>query len=403
MRAFAIVHGQPRLDGECCESLRANEPLSELGCEQMRLVAKRLLELGFKGRVYTSPYSVALESAEIISDIIDCTYAPLPCLRERFLINENTESLKGLSSEEILKKYKRVTFPFDMPYPWWSTDAERAPHVVVRLKEGLTPIFEEKRDEDILFIGHSSTVIGLRELFHPRGYKCGMHWDGSVTLLYSTGGDSFTYDVSHLPRELVTSGKLTLEESLARLEKSIADTIEAFDTCGSRVLHIGDTLSPNYPIYKHIIDSVKPDIIIHTGDMADELKAGRIESQREIWAATVPKIINIMRESGARVIVVPGNNDVESKLSELCPDFEIRQRNEIIEIDGRRICLGHEVHNLDESLPVDAFLYGHGPTGETRSPEDNERDGKLYFNVTWGPSTHSFAADKHIIYNPLCL
>jgi hypothetical protein len=43
---------------------------------------------------------------------------------------------------------------------------------------------------------------------------------------------------------------------------------------------------------------------------------------------------------------------------------------------------------MDESIPADVYLYGHGLTGETRTPDDNVREGKRFYNATWGASLH---------------
>jgi hypothetical protein len=52
---------------------------------------------------------------------------------------------------------------------------------------------------------------------------------------------------------------------------------------------------------------------------------------------------------------------------------------------------------LTVSLDADIYLYGHGFTGETRTPNDNERNGRLYFNGMWGASLHVFEEDKHLV------
>ena len=52
---------------------------------------------------------------------------------------------------------------------------------------------------------------------------------------------------------------------------------------------------------------------------------------------------------------------------------------------------------MDETANADVFLYGHGLTGETRTPDDNVRDGKQFFNAVWGAYVHVFEKDVHLI------
>lgn len=63
----------------------------------------------------------------------------------------------------------------------------------------------------------------------------------------------------------------------------------------------------------------------------------------------------------------------------------------------KKVLLCHELNRMDESANADVYLYGHGLTGETRTSEDNEREGKLYFNAVWGASLHVFEKGIHKI------
>ncbi len=187
-------------------------------------------------------------------------------------------------------------------------------------------------------------------------------------------------------------------ERVKSFEKSLEEGKKFFnDHVGTRLLHIGDTRAEHYGYYAGMIEELKPDVIIHTGDLADEIKAGRIDADKLLWRDTVPEIIRIMRSSGARVIIVPGNNDIRDRLYHLAPDMEILPRNRVVEIGGRRICLNHEVMKIDESVETDLHLYGHGLTGETRTPDDNIRNGKKYFNTSWGSSLHVPEDDADLI------
>ena len=166
---------------------------------------------------------------------------------------------------------------------------------------------------------------------------------------------------------------------------------------GNRVLHIGDTHSADYTYYKILIEEIKPDVIIHTGDFADELKADRIESVRTYWKESAKEILKFMEQSDTRVIIVAGNNDLEEELRAIATTAKIVPRNTVLDMYGKKVLLCHELNRMDESVQADVYLYGHGLTGEMRTPEDNERNGKKFYNATWGASLHVFDKDIHMI------
>ena len=195
-----------------------------------------------------------------------------------------------------------------------------------------------------------------------------------------------------------TGNALLYREQKQRFEKNIKAVYSLLNKNDrKKVLHIGDTHSADYGYYQRLIEEIKPDVIIHTGDLADELKAGRIESVRSYWKASVKAILRIMEQSGARVIIVAGNNDLEEELRAFASTAEIVPRNTILELYGKKVLLCHELNRMDERAEADLFLYGHGLTGETRKPEDNTRDNRQYFNAVWGASLHVFEKGVNII------
>ncbi len=111
----------------------------------------------------------------------------------------------------------------------------------------------------------------------------------------------------------------------------------------------------------------------------------------------MPRLLDILSSSGARIIIVPGNNDVEEYLDSPERDFEFCPRNTVIELMGKRVCLCHELSRIDPDISADIYLYGHGVRGERHTPFANEENGRLYFNASWGPSLHIADEDKHTV------
>ena len=167
---------------------------------------------------------------------------------------------------------------------------------------------------------------------------------------------------------------------------------EAESIKGKKLLHIGDTDSRLYPYYKKLIETVKPDIILHTGDMADEVKVGRIPETRFEYLRKIEKIIGYMRASGARVIIVPGNNDLPDEIKKIAPDMEVYHRNSVIVLDGEECRIGHQVMNM--TFDKKWHFYGHGFTGEEWSYEKNVPGEECRFNACLGSFICSISENK---------
>lgn len=393
MRIFETRHGQV-MPAVCYNNDASrpvgDTPLSELGDRQALQAGKRLKELGFKGVIFASPYDRTLRTASIIAEELDLPFTPLPCLHEIFVQSKPDKLFKGLTTDEISARYNRARVSVDMPYPWWEEVTEDLSDVITRLKNGLEPVLSNlPKDIDVLLVGHAATSVGMRHLFDCVNDNRAFHWNCHLSLLYSSNGEKYANDCTHLPEDMRTGNAISYLKNKGDLENSIAQ-IKAFlaQNKGEKVLHLSDTQSAHYAYYKRLIDEIQPDIIVHTGDLVDEIKAGRIESVRPYWLQSAPVMLDIMKNSGARVLVVAGNNDIEDQLANFANGVEIVQRNTVVDLYGVRYCLCHELNRMDENALADVWLYGHGLTGETRTADDNERGGKKFFNGTWGASLH---------------
>ncbi len=149
------------------------------------------------------------------------------------------------------------------------------------------------------------------------------------------------------------------------------------------LLHVTDTEYAYYPYYDELFRTVRPAMLVHTGDLADEYKAGRREEDRAPWTASVPLMLGCMRRSGAaRLVICPGNNDLPDTLAALAPDMEIVPRNTVLSFSGMTFAVCHEIHLIDTDAPM--VLYGHGFTGEPYPRSILRQDGRRYYNAMWG-------------------
>ncbi|HNS23117.1 MAG TPA: metallophosphoesterase family protein [Sedimentisphaerales bacterium] len=94
------------------------------------------------------------------------------------------------------------------------------------------------------------------------------------------------------------------------------------------------------------------DLILHAGDVGS------------------PSILEELRQIG-RVVAVRGNMDKGPWASEL-------EEVEHVEVDGRRICVIHDIDRLDldpAAAGIDVVVYGH-----SHKPAVDRQDGVLYLN-----------------------
>ncbi len=173
--------------------------------------------------------------------------------------------------------------------------------------------------------------------------------------------------------------KITLPEWLGKTE-------------GKTILHIGDTECYRYPFYRKLVKEVKPDIIIHTGDMADEVKVGRMSETKEEYLYKNGFMRDILVSSGAELIIVPGNNDLPEEIKRLIPTASVLKVNGIAELDGVECRVGHQVMKM--TFDKKWSFYGHGFTGETWNFDDNDPTKECRFNACLGAFVVSFKDGK---------
>jgi len=126
---------------------------------------------------------------------------------------------------------------------------------------------------------------------------------------------------------------------------------------GIRVLHVSDTPESVYGFIDELIDELRPDIIIHTGDLADNIKLERRPELRPLYAGALRKLARILKRSGAELYIVPGNEDDPELMREFFGE-RIVKPGAVIEIKGRRFALGHRPEDVT-GVDADFRLYGH--------------------------------------------
>jgi len=119
----------------------------------------------------------------------------------------------------------------------------------------------------------------------------------------------------------------------------------------------------------------QPDLIIHTGDLVDNLKLE--DSDDELLPLYQKKsaefIGNLEKLTAARIIYVPGNHDDVNIIENNKNRSEIMVEGSIIELDGVKIGLAHYPENLPQNADINLFGHNH--------KQDFESDNKFYNGI----------------------
>lgn len=168
--------------------------------------------------------------------------------------------------------------------------------------------------------------------------------------------------------------------------------IEYHSSSELKIMHISDTPES---IYKHIykmLNYSRPDIIIHTGDVVDNLKLEDTgEELLPIYKKRSAEFIkNLEKITNARIIYVPGNHDNYDIIAENKSRSEIMAEGSVLELDGVKIGLAH----YPDNLPVDADinLFGHNKF-EKNDSDNKYLNGILNINYLLLPSKEDYKVD----------
>ncbi|WP_456394603.1 metallophosphoesterase family protein [Thermococcus sp.] len=135
---------------------------------------------------------------------------------------------------------------------------------------------------------------------------------------------------------------------------------EALISSGERkIMHISDTPDNIYPFILNLIEKVRPDYTIHTGDLADNFKIERRPELKPKYADSVRRLLHILENAECEVYIVPGNEDDVEILRGLVGRSHIIAPGSIIEIEGLKLAVGHSYRDVIAVKNADFKLYGH--------------------------------------------
>ncbi len=409
MHIYVTRHGQVAEDTEYFDDNAAlpkgEVPLSALGREQATRLGKFLAKQNFRGAIYASPLVRTMETAELIAEHTGSAIYPTHWMREYFGDQEFISAYRGLTVDELKAQFPHVAEDAILPYPWWSQTPDTVDGVRDRVIAAIDNLLAERgdTDEEILLVGHGKTA-GAANIYLDLK-RSGILWNCCVGMYDSKNQkNSYGKNIDFLPGQIVSSNKnMALdykipEDSLTPFAVTIPEKV--ITTKDFKILHIGDTHSATYAFYKHLIRLVKPNVIIHTGDTANEDKVSRDRDAVEPYLMKVKMLADILKEANCPVYWVPGNNDLPDEVARIAPYFHIVQPDSLLTIKGLTMCLAHSRDQFTKK--AEFYLYGHGKTEKTYVDECRcMGEGTHCLNAEWSISVITLPQREiHHIENP---
>lgn len=158
-----------------------------------------------------------------------------------------------------------------------------------------------------------------------------------------------------------------------------------------KVLHLSDTPSSIYPAIMNMLGELKPDLIIHTGDIADDLKLEGNPRCLGLYHRTVGPFLEGLARSAPGLYIVPGNHDsltfIKSKVSE----GNVVKPGVKMDIGGYSFGMAHTVSDLPEGAQYN--LFGHNFDEPENTTERTYLNGVKNINVILLPSGKVFGLD----------
>lgn len=156
---------------------------------------------------------------------------------------------------------------------------------------------------------------------------------------------------------------------------------ELKQTTEKLLLHVSDTPAALYPELRRLINTLKPAYIVHTGDLADNIKLELYPNaiyEHEKW---VKRLADILEGSGSEVILALGNHDNEEVASRLFKRSVIIRDAATVDIEGRSFRISHMPQGILES-PAEYNLFGHDLTLKSGCEDDKRYyNGISYINI----------------------
>ena len=131
------------------------------------------------------------------------------------------------------------------------------------------------------------------------------------------------------------------------------------------LLHISDTPYTFYRSLGFLIKDISPEYIVHTGDIADEIKLGIYPRRVFLYEKKASRLIDILESSGAvEIHIALGNHDSPEILRRLSSRSNIFYAESAV-IENRRFNISH-YDSTDFDDYAQYHLFGHDMSERSR-------------------------------------
>ena len=149
---------------------------------------------------------------------------------------------------------------------------------------------------------------------------------------------------------------------------------EKMDGLG-KILHISDTPINMYGYLARTLRRINPSVVVHTGDLADDIKLALYPAEAGRYGLAAGRLINILLAPHRRVVIALGNHDRADLLPSLPPECSAHEGAVEIKLFGANFRISHYAEKIMEK-PVQYNLFGHDLS--SRSFVDG--DGRYFLN-----------------------
>lgn len=162
---------------------------------------------------------------------------------------------------------------------------------------------------------------------------------------------------------------------------------------GKRLLHISDTPASFFGELARLIKILKPDYIVHTGDLVDNIKLELFPGSIWRYEKEVKKLIKLLEDTDAeKIYLALGNHDDAETVERLCKSAHIIKGLEIVYIEGQEFAITHYSDKIQEK-PAACNLFGHN-----LDQKSGCIDGRLYLNGISSINVVELESMRHFSY-----
>lgn len=159
-----------------------------------------------------------------------------------------------------------------------------------------------------------------------------------------------------------------------RLTGQMARPLELEPLRGRCLLHVSDTPSTFYGDLGRLVAFLRPRALIHTGDVADDVKLERNPREIDRYRRRLVTFRRLLPPFEEGLFIACGNHDSPEAIAELLPAATFFEGGGAIRVGGQSLALAHRFRDLPRP-PCPFNLFGHAP-----SPPEGQRADARYLN-----------------------